>query len=215
MNEWLTLLNGFWGTIQGGQVQAAQFWIYPILMVLVAVEGPVSILLAAAASSAGFMNPLPVFIAASLGNLIADTLWYGLGYYGKIDWLLQRKKLFGVDPEKIDLLKHSIDRNVIKILLVAKITNGLIVPALVATGVARVPLRRWFLTIFLSNALITGIFVAAGYFAAVNLMKVADGIRYAAFGFSVILFFAILVYVRRLFSQNVMASIEEKDRPAA
>jgi membrane protein DedA with SNARE-associated domain len=108
---------------------------------------------------------------------------------------------------KISLLKQSISRQVVKILVVAKLTNGLIVPALISTGLARVPLRRWFLSIFLTNLLTTGLFVCLGYFTAVNLLKFEHWIRYVALGFSFIFFIFISLKVRKWFSQ--FYSVEE------
>jgi membrane protein DedA with SNARE-associated domain len=86
----LDLVHSFWLTSEGG------VWIinpsimhYIVLAILVAVEGPLMTLLGAAASSAGFMQPGWVFIAAAAGNLSADLIWFSVGYLGKIEWAYQ------------------------------------------------------------------------------------------------------------------------------
>ena len=184
----------------------SHLFVYAALMLAVMIEGPVAILVGATAASSGFLNPLPVFMAASLGNLFGDLAWYLLGYSGKIEWALKLRFLH-LDLRKITFLKQAIARNAVKILAIAKLTNGLIVPALIATGLARVSLRRWFPIIFITNLITTGIFVAIGYYTAVNLLKFDHWMRYIALVFSFIILILVTVFIRKKLSQYY--SIEE------
>ena len=178
-------------------------------------EGPFTILIASSAASTGVLEPIPVFAAASLGNLLADSLWYLLGYYGRLDIVL-RWRFLKISPVNIEILKEKMHRHVIKILLVAKITNGMIVPALIATGVARVPLRKWFPVIFFTNLLVTGGFVGLGYFTAVNILKLNHWIRYLALGVSILFFVALSIYIQRLIRKQIsVESITEMDEPVS
>ena len=183
----------------GGEI--VNFWFYPLLMLMVLVEGPFAILVASSAASTGFLLPIPVFIAASIGNLIADVLWYFLGRSGKVEWILKIRWL-KLSPEKIKVLTTSVQKNAVKILFIAKITNGLIVPALIATGLARVKLRRWFPMIFISNLFITAVFVFLGYFTAMNIMKLQHWVKYLALGFSILLIIFLSWYTQRLLSRQ-------------
>lgn len=178
----------------------SHLFVYAALMLAVMVEGPVAILVGATAASSGFLNPVPVFVAASLGNLFGDLAWYLLGFSGKLEWALKLRFLH-LDLRKITFLKEAIAKNAVKILAIAKLTNGLIVPALIATGLARVSLRRWFPIIFITNLITTGVFVALGFFTAVNLLKFDHWVRYIALGFSFILLILITVFIRKWFSQ--------------
>lgn len=191
----------------------SHLWYYAVVVFVVMLEGPFSILLASSAATTGVLEPIPVFAAASLGNLLADSLWYTLGYYGRLDLVL-RWRFLKINPASIELLKEKMQRHVIKILLVAKITNGMIVPALIATGVARVPLRKWFPLIFFTNLLVTGGFVALGYFTALNILKLNHWIRYLVLGFSLLFFVAVSVYIQRLIRKQIsVESITEMDQP--
>lgn len=199
--------QNFWAALSGGSASSAHLWLYVVITLLVMVEGPVSILLAAGASSAGFLNPLPVFMAATLGNLIADTLWYGLGYIGKIDWLLRRRGWFGVEADKLDLIRRVIHQQAVKLLIFAKLTNGLIVPVLIATGLARVPWRKWFPIIFVTNLLTSLVMVALGYYMASSLLHVHEGLRYAAFAATILFLLAASFYMRRLLSRKDVTTL--------
>jgi len=101
-----------------------------------------------------------------------------------------------------------VQRNALKILVIAKLTNGMIIPALIATGLARVPLRRWFAAIFVTNLIVTGAFVAAGYYMANSLMHITQGLRYLAIAST--LFFLILgmIFLPRLLHRHPALRIE-------
>lgn len=176
-------------------------WLYILLTVLVMVEGPITILISATSASAGFLNPLAVFVAASIGNMMGDTLWYFVGHTGKLEWAL-RLKFLKLDMVRINFLREALSKHAVKILLIAKLTNGMIVPALIATGLARVPFRRWFPFIFVANLFTTGAFVALGYFTAVSLSSVNHWIRYVALGFSLLFFVLVSFYIQRSFAKR-------------
>jgi membrane protein DedA with SNARE-associated domain len=205
-------INQFWLALQLGQTPTENIWVYLILVIMVMIEGPVSILLAAGASSIGLLNPLFVFIAATLGDLIADGLWYALGYYGKIDWVLHRRGWFGVEAGKLDILKRVIERHFVKITLFAKITNGLIVPVLIATGVARVGWKRWFPLLLVLNLLNSLIMVLLGYYLASSLIKIQEGFRYAGIAFSVVFLLVGSIYLRHYLSRTDVMEKLEADR---
>ncbi len=213
MQDLTAFIHQYWLAIQTGQPLDGHVWVYLILFVMVMLEGPVSILLAAGAASAGFLHPLPVLAAAILGNVTADMLWYTLGYHGRIDWLLRRRGRFGVDPQKLERFKRVINRHVVKLLFFAKATDVIIVPVLIATGAARVGWRRCLPVIFATNLLTNLVVVVLGYFLASNLLKVQQGMRYAGFA----IFFAFLLlagfFLRRLLGRGDILAKLEADSP--
>jgi hypothetical protein len=130
MNIDLQWLDAFWEAVQSGGVQEWRRWNYIVLFVLIAVEGPIATLLGAAAASAGFMRLSVVILVATVANLIADIGWYSLGWLG-----LRRRHL--------DKLRWAMRRHARKVLLIAKFSTGFAIPALVAAGLSKIPLRRW------------------------------------------------------------------------
>ena len=83
-------------------------WAYIVLAVMVAVEGPAAILLGAAAASAGMLNPVLVFFSSVIGNQIADTLWYLLGYLEKTGWIVRLTRRLDFRPGLIERLKQTV-----------------------------------------------------------------------------------------------------------
>jgi membrane protein DedA with SNARE-associated domain len=186
----LEVLHQFWTALQTGSGVPLGAWSYFLLGFLVLVEGPIATLLGAAASSTGLMNPFLVFASASIGNLTADTLWYYLGYAGRADWLVRHGRFIKLRQTHVERLVKDINLHARKILFFAKLTASFSVPALIAAGMARVPLRRWFGVLFGAEMLWTGTLVLIGYHFTLSISKMEAGLKAIA-----ILAFALILFV--------------------
>jgi membrane protein DedA with SNARE-associated domain len=198
------LIHDLWKNLQSGQLPNLGYWDYVLLALFVAIEGPIATLLGAAAASAGLLHLDLVFVSASTGNLISDTLWYYLGYAGKIEWLLHYGRWLGVRRHHLDRLKQGMHNHAPKILLLAKLTAGFVIPALIAAGLARIPWRRWFPPIAAGEVVWTGSLVLIGYYATEAIKQVEHDVRYlvpVASGFFVLTLF--LWLVRRVIKHRV------------
>ena len=201
-----TLIN-LWDNFQanllnGGLPFHHNYWNYVLLAVLVAVEGPIATLIGASAASIGFMRPAWVFLAAAIGNITSDFLWYSLGYLGKIDWLLSHGRWLGLRRNHLDHLKQSMQNNSPKILLVAKLTAGFVIPLLIATGLAKVPWRRWFPVVFSAEILWTGSLVWIGYSATETIKTVEMGIEYVGIAGSILILVVTIWFIRKTLRQS-------------
>lgn len=170
---------------------------YLVLAVLVAVEGPIATLFGAAAAATGVLSLPFVFAAATLGNLTADMLWYWVGRSGRLDTMARYSRWIRLKPEQVYLLSSQLEQNTTKVLFVAKITAGLVIPTLIAAGLIRAPWRKWFLPIFIGETLWTGALVLLGYYATSLLFQVERTIGYFVVGGSALFFLAIVYAVRR------------------
>lgn len=184
------------------------YWAYLLLAVLVMVEGPVATLAGAVAASAGIMNPVGVFLSASLANLLADCLWYTLGYLGKMEWVHRYGGFVGVRESMVARIQIDIQKHAAKLLFLAKLTLGFTIPSLVATGLARVPMRRWLGVLVVGETMWTGTLVVLGYYFGKYAQTLERGIEMIAlagvFIFAVLLFFYI--------SRQRKKSVEKKQK---
>lgn len=217
MDTILQFLREFSHALATGQGVPLGLWSYVALSVLVLVEGPIVTLLGAAASSAGFMDPFLVFVAAGVGNLTADFLWYGLGYLGKADWLVDNGGWLDLRRAHIRRLTRDMNQHARKLILLAKLTVSVSVPVLIATGVAKVPLKRWFYVIFIGEAVWTGGLVWAGYHFTRSISQLEVGLQIVAI-LTVLVFLGIVArYVYRLtqvWSDLPDLEPELKDKPS-
>ena len=170
-------------------------WAYFLLALMVAVEGPIFTLTGAAAASAGLMSPVWVFASASIGNLTADTLWYSLGYLGRMDLIIRFGGRLGIKESFITRLQKDVNAHIHKILFIAKLTMGLVIPTLIAAGLARVPFKRWFGVLFTAECIWTGSLVLIGYYFGYLIQRVENNLRWVAVGGAVIVVFAAIYYI--------------------
>lgn len=186
-------------------------WAYIALAVLVFVEGPMVTLLGAVAAASGWLDPYGVFAAAAIGNFAADNAWYLLGYVGKVEWVLRYGRWFGVRPQHLRRLRAEIHAHAIPMLLLAKVTASLAIPALVTAGLMRVPWRRTFLAVFIGECLWTGMLVFLGYHFAASLRRLQWGLQLISLIAAVIVLFLLLRYLHRFWWRRWSAPLDSSN----
>jgi membrane protein DedA with SNARE-associated domain len=195
-------IRQFLATIDVSQIASFGAFSYLILALLVAIEGPIATLLGAAAASLGYLNPAVVFFAAAAGNLTADTLWYYLGYIGKIEWVNRFGQRLGVSVQKLVDLEDMLHEHAPKVLFFSKLTVSPMIPALIATGLIKYPWRRWFPAVFAGEMIWTGSLVLIGYFGVQAIKKVELGLEHAILAASVVFIVFIIWFGRRLLTKE-------------
>jgi membrane protein DedA with SNARE-associated domain len=173
----LELIERFWEALRSRQVPNLGWWSYLLVALMVVVEGPVSTMLGGSAASAGFLYLPWVYVAAVTGNLVADAGWYLLGRTGKIDWLLHYAAWTGLRQEDVERTLRELHIHAWKVLLVSKLSNILVVPILVTTGLARVSWRHWLPASVLGTIITTGILTLVGYYSAEAAKRVHHGLE--------------------------------------
>ncbi len=182
----ITFLQRFSAALSSGQNLHLGVWAYFLLALMVAVEGPVATLFGAAAASAGWLNPLLVFLFAAGGNLTADSLWYFLGYTGKPEWIMRIGSRLGLKLETLQRLQEGLQEHAARILFFAKLTVSFMIPTLIATGLAKVRWRRWFPGLFAGEMIWTGSLVLIGYFATQAIKRIEMGLEFVIMGLSLV-----------------------------
>jgi membrane protein DedA with SNARE-associated domain len=197
------LFLDFQQVLRSGQLPQLGEWTYILLALVVAVEGPIATLLAAAAASAGLMKPEWVFIAAATGNLTADSLWYTLGYFGKLNWIKKFGKKLGIKDDILAKLELEMHDHAPRILFIAKLTLSMMIPALIAAGLVKASWKRWFPAIFAGEMLWTGSLLVIGYYTTEALKRIEKGIEYMALAGAIIFVLFLILVLRRLFRQKI------------
>lgn len=177
--ELFNWLANLFQLLKSGQLPEWGFSSYLILAGSVAVEGPIATLLGAGAASAGVMRPWLVFCAAAAGNLSADLLWYSLGYAGSAQRVFAIGRRLGVSPERLERMENAMRVHAAKILFMAKLSVSLVIPALIAAGLVRAPLKKWFPAVFGAEMIWTGALVLIGFYTTEALKRVEQGLEYA------------------------------------
>lgn len=171
---------------------------YTLLLALVIIEGRIVTLLAVLAASAGYMRLPLVMGCAIAGGLIADSLWYLLGYAHAQGRVLRYGRWLGIDRRHLELLQADTQRHGLKLLLAAKLTSVFVIPTLIAAGVARVPFRRWFPVVLLGEILWVSGLAFIGFQAREVAERVEIGLHYLPAAGGVALLTLLIVAARRL-----------------
>jgi membrane protein DedA with SNARE-associated domain len=195
-------IRQFLGALDVSQIASFGAFSYLILALLVAIEGPIATLLGAAAASLGYLNPAVVFFAAAAGNLTADTIWYYLGYIGKIEWVNRFGQRLGVNKQKLVELENTLHKHAPKVLFFSKLTVSPMIPALIATGLIKYPWRRWFPAVFAGEMIWTGSLMVVGYFGVQAIKKVELGLEHAILAASVAFIIFVIWLGRRLLTKE-------------
>ncbi len=208
MGDILIFFENLGAYIRTNQLPQLGYWTYFILAILVAIEGPVATLLGAAAASTGLMRPGYVFLAAAAGNLTADSLWYSLGYIGKIEWLLRIGQKLGVRRESLDRLQRGLRKHTTRILFLAKLTVSLVIPSLIAAGLVRAPWKRWFPAVFMGEMLWTGSLVLIGFYTTEAVKRVEQGVGYIVLASTLVFIIFLLWLGHRLLTEKYKDEVE-------
>ncbi len=178
-SDLITFLQQTLQAAQAGLPEVQGPWIYALLLVLVALEGPFVTALAGAGIAAGILDPLPAWLAAVVGNSLSDWGWYSLGYLGKVPGFVRRR--LRPDSRMAQELRQELHRHAITLLMAAKFTAGFGVATMVTLGMARIPWRRWALPLFLAECVRAAIMLTLGYALASSLDIIEHGLNTLVF----------------------------------
>jgi len=203
METILETIKLFWQAVQHGDLLSSLgIWNYVIMGSLVILEGPAATLLGAAAASGGYMDPIAVFIVAALSNCTSDMIWYSLGRSGRIEWVMHISRRFGLRENILKRLQAGMHDHAAKIIFFAKLTNGFSLASLVAAGLSRVPIRRWFPSLIVAETLWTGTLVLLGYHATQALTKVEHDMEYVIAAMSILFLAGIFFWARHVMKRE-------------
>jgi membrane protein DedA with SNARE-associated domain len=182
------IVSGF----QSGQMPDLGTWNYLLVGGFIMLQGRVSALLGGAVAAAGYMNLGLIIMVALVARVIVDVFWYRVGATGYIDRIGGR---FGAYERVAERVHEGIHARPVRFVVMAKITNGLAVPAVVAAGSVGLPMRRWLPFSFAIEILYTVPLLLAGYFATDALAQIEGGMTYVFGAVGLIVLLGIILMV--------------------
>ncbi len=214
MNVVTDILDTLLNLLRSEGMQEWGAWSYPLLVVLVIIEGPIVTLLASVAASVGYMRLPLVMVSALVGSAIADTLWYYLGYTHSEERILRYGRWLGLRRHHVEQLQKEMHQHAPKLLFVAKFVSVLATPTLIAAGLARVPFRRWFPIVFLGELIWVAVLAFIGSRAAEVVRQVELGLHYLPLVGGLALLILLPLVARRLKSSRFKEAASNPDAAA-
>jgi membrane protein DedA with SNARE-associated domain len=195
-------------------VAAWGIWAYVLLAALIPINGPIVTLIAGVAASTGGLSLPGVFIASAGGNLTGDSLWYIVGYLGKVEWIERYGGWLGIRMTHIRRIQRLIHERAGRLLVTAKLTMVFMIPTLIAAGLARVPWRRSIVYLALAEVIWTGGLIALGYFFGHSLQQLEQGLQVFAF-IGTIIMLAVLAHLFQQARRMEPPTFPDDGNPAA
>jgi len=173
------------------------FWGYPLMFLLMIVEGPIATLGAAFMASMGFFNVFIVLALSIIGDLIADVILYGIGFFSKNGIGSKKRKVWKPKSETTKMIKEGFEKKGPQLVFFTKATIGLSAVTFILAGMTRLNFKK-----FLFYSLLGGIFwssfiVALGYYFGWLAEEIEKYIKFSGwfiFLFAVLIVSTIVIY---------------------
>lgn len=179
-----------------------------LLIILVSIfEGPILMAFSGAFIKLGYLSLWPSFFALMIGDLIADTLWYFVGYFGGMRFIDRFGKYIRINREKIQIVSHFYHKYHNSILFISKITSGFgfALITLITAGIVRIPFRKYILINGAGQLIWTGVLIALGYLFEHLYITISDVLGRA----TLIVVFAIVIFVVISIGIHIHKKIQE------
>ena len=192
------LSMGFQGTVQ---------WVlqhgYPLLFIVMLIEGPVITAAAAFAAALHYMNIWVVLALSVLANFIPDLVYYAIGYWGRETVVNKYGHYLGITPERIAATEKLAEQHSGKSLFMIKMIPFLATPGLILVGATKMDVKKyalWSIVIIVPSSLlylIIGYYFGAAYNTIEHYLDLGGYLIAAA----LIIIVALAYLQRRYFSQ--------------
>jgi membrane protein DedA with SNARE-associated domain len=197
-------MEQLWAGFQQGELPDLGTWNYMLVAFFMMFQGRVSAIFSGIAAATGHINLIPIIIVALLARVIVDLFWYNVGSTGQIERVGKRFDLYQRIGEP---LQEQIRTKPWRFILIAKLSNGLALPAVIAAGNSHVPYRRWLPVSFAAELLWTIPLLFLGYFATDALAQVEGGLTYLTYGMTVFFMLAFAFYILKTLRSNRQAKV--------
>jgi len=179
---------------------------YPLMLLIMILEGPIMTILASFAASLGFFNIFIVFILSITGDIVGDMILYAIGYFGGNAALYRAEKVLKVKPEIVAKMENLFRKHGKKTIFAVKSTTGLCWITFIAAGSVRMRFKDFLLASFLGGLLWSGFLVIVGYFFGYAFVKISDYIRFAGLliFFSAVIFYVIFTLYKKHQSKRLL-----------
>lgn len=184
-------INHLWLGFQHGELPDLGTWNYMLVALFMMFQGRVSAIFSGIAAATGHIHLIPIIIVAMMARVIVDLFWYNIGSTGQIDRVGGRFEIYKRIGEP---LQEQIRTTPRRFILLAKLSNGLALPAVIAAGTSQVPYRRWLPASFAAELLWTIPLLFLGYFATGALSQFEGGLSYLTFGTTIFFLLVFVVY---------------------
>lgn len=177
---------------------------YPLMLLLMIVEGPIVTLIAAFLASLGIFNIFFVFCLSITGDVLGDLILYLLGKIGGRRTLIKAEKILNIKQSVVEKLERKFEKNGAKIIFAVKSTTGLCWITFILAGAVKMNMKNFLRYSLLGGLVWSSFLVVLGYFFGYAAEKINVYIQNASYYvlIAVLIFFLILNIYRKIQTKN-------------
>lgn len=167
---------------------------YTVFFPTTVFEGPIVTIVAGFLVSQGYLNAGIVYALAVLGDLVGDTLYYGIGKWGRTQFITRWGRYVGFTTQRLVSLENHFKEHSGKTLIFGKFLHGIGGGILVAAGAAHMPYGKfmWFNLIGTLPKVL--VLLLVGFFFGKAYMQFSHYLDYTAWGILILVVVAIFFY---------------------
>lgn len=175
------------------------YWGYPLMLLLMTLEGPIVTIISAFLASMGYFNVFIVFALSVTGDVIGDIILYYIGYFGGSRILPKAERFLKISALTVEILKTRFHENSSRIIFYVKSTTGLSYITFIIAGTLKMKFLKFVKSSILGGLVWSSLLVIFGYFFGYAADKISQYIKYAGiiiFAGVIITFIVISIYKR-------------------
>lgn len=185
--------------------QTAPFWGYPLMFLLMVIEGPFATMISAFFASQGHFNLWAVYALSISGDILGDIILYGIGRFGGYPALTKIRKRFGRNGQLQKKIEQAFVSHGAKIIFYVKISTGLAFVTFLTAGTAKMNFGKFLKFTFLGGIIWSGILVSLGYFFGYAAELIAEYLKFS--GLVIFVIAILVVFLIGLFKKKIAGKI--------
>lgn len=167
---------------------------YFLMFVAMLIEGPVVTAAAAFAAALGYFSLPIIFILSLFGDIVADVIYYLIGYFSRISVVERFGKYFGLTEKRMKKIETLLNNHPIKTLIALKLTPVLPTPGLMIVGATRMPLRKFIIICAVIVLPKTVLFMLTGYYFGQAYDLIAKKFEQGGVAIAIAILFILVIY---------------------
>ncbi len=152
---------------------------YFVLFPLSVLEGPIVTILAGFLSSLGYLDIWLVYALVVLGDLVGDSLFYAIGFWGREQVISRWGHHFGITMDKIKKLEEHWTQYGGTSLVIGKISHAIGAVFLIAAGMARMPFGSFLWFNFVATIPKSLVLILIGYYFGHAYVQLSKYLHYS------------------------------------
>jgi membrane protein DedA with SNARE-associated domain len=174
-----------------GWIASHGYW---VVFLLFCIEGPISTAATGFLSAAGFFNAEIILVLSVLGDLVPDSIYYGIGYMSRFRFIENLGEHIGLTKYRILKLEIGFKKHFSKTMLALKLTPVVSTLGFMTVGYLRISFRKfigWCSVVTIPKSLI---FFSIGYFFG-QLYNIDTYLHYATIFSPLVILFALALFL--------------------